>query len=101
MLAYIGVSGAALPVTPGSGIFAIAAATNDSYGGVVPCTTAGLACIPFVVSDPSKGVIANDFNVYGVQLSSAPSNGTVTCIALPGTTAAGICANGTFTYTPN
>ncbi|MBA0087309.1 MAG: Ig-like domain-containing protein, partial [Acidobacteria bacterium Pan2503] len=101
MLAYIGVSGAALPVAPGSGIFAAAAANADQYTGVVPCTTTGVACIPFVVSDPSKGVIANDVNVYGVQLYSAPTSGTVTCSALPGTTVSGICANGTFTYTPN
>jgi hypothetical protein len=99
MLAYIGVSGAALPVAAGSGIFATAATTADTYGGVVPCAT-NATCIPLVVSDPSKGVIANDFNVYGVQLYSAPTSGTVTCSALPGTTASGICGNGTFTYTP-
>jgi len=101
MLAYIGVSGAALPVAAGSGVFAAAAANADTYGGVVPCTTTGVACVPFVVSDPSKGVIANDVNVYGVQLYSAPASGTVTCSALPGTTVEGICGNGTFTYTPN
>jgi hypothetical protein len=100
MLAYIGVSGAALPVAAGSGVFAPAAANADTYAGVVPCPV-GSTCIPFVVSDPSKGVIWNDVNVYGVTLSSAPTSGTVTCSALPGTTVAGICANGTFAYTPN
>ena len=44
--------------------------------------------------------MANDVNVYGVALSSAPTNGTLTCTAVPGNPVAGICANGTFTYTP-
>ena len=46
-------------------------------------------------------MIANDVNVYGVELSSPPTAGTLTCNALPGNPVAGICANGTFTYTPN
>ncbi len=58
------------------------------------------SCIPLVISDPSKGVIANDINVYGVELSTPPTSGTLTCNAVPGNPVAGICANGTFTYTP-
>jgi hypothetical protein len=41
------------------------------------------------VSDPGKGVIANDVNVYGVQLSTPAGAGTVT-----------LYPNGTFTYVP-
>ena len=103
MLAYIGVNGALLPATAGgtSGIFAGAQANPDTYKSVVPCASGATSCTALVVSDPSKGVIANDVNVYGVELSSPPSSGTVSCNALPGSPVAGICANGTFTYTPN
>jgi len=100
MLAYIGVNGAALP-TVGSGIFAAALANPDIYNSIVPCATGAASCIPLVVTDPSKGVIANDVNVYGVELSTAPTGGTLTCNALPSNPIPGICANGTFTYTPN
>jgi hypothetical protein len=93
MLAYIAVNGAGLPAANGSGVFSAAKANTDTYDTLV----AGQV---FSVTDPSKGVIANDVNVYGVNLLTAPTNGTVTCNALPGTSAPGICANGTFTYTP-
>ena len=90
MLAYIGVNnggvaGAGLPAAP---VLAAAVARNDAYNSLAPCTTA--PCIPFNVSDPSKGVIANDTNVYGVTLLTAPTGGTLT-----------LNANGTFTYVPN
>src|SRR5882762_8131160 len=85
MLAYIGINGSALPVTAGSGVFSKAVANPDTYNSLAPCTTA--PCIPLNVSDPSKGVIANDINVYGVTLLTAPANGTLT-----------LNANGTFTY---
>ena len=73
MLAYISVSGAGLPAAP-----ALAAA--DTYNGVISGQT-------LTVSDPAKGVIANDTNVYGV--------------AVVGTVPAGLTfnTNGTFTYT--
>ncbi len=80
MLAYIGVNGSGLPT---AGAIAPAVARADSYNSLVSGQT-------FTVSDPSKGVIANDTNVYGVQLLTAPANGTVT-----------LNANGTFTYTPS
>jgi hypothetical protein len=99
MLAYISVNGGTLPAT-GAGIFAGATVTPDAYP-IVPCTTTGVACVPLVVSDASKGVIANDLNVYGVAVSTGPTGGTLVCNALPGSPVAGICANGTFTYTPN
>jgi Bacterial Ig domain len=102
MLAYISVNnnltlnpGAGLPVAAGTGIFAAAKANNDIYDSVIPCTAA--PCKPLVISDVSKGVIANDVSVYGVQLLTAPTKGTLSCTSL-GT---GLCANGTFTYTPN
>src|SRR5580704_16346620 len=79
MLAYISVNGAGLPTAPA---LAGAVAMPDTYNSLVAGQT-------LAVSDPSKGVIANDKNVYGVQLLTAPSNGTVT-----------LNANGTFTYVP-
>jgi parallel beta-helix repeat protein len=98
MLAYISVNGATLPVGAGSGVLSAAVANPDTYASVIPCSTG--SCIPLVITDPSKGVIANDINVYGVALSAPPTNGTLTCTAVPGNPVAGICANGTFTYTP-
>jgi len=93
MVAYIGVNGAGLPVAAGTGLFAAAMANPDTYNGLAPGQV-------FRVTDPSKGVIANDVNVYGVQLLTAPTSGTLTCNAQPQHPVAGICANGTFTYTP-
>ena len=72
---------------------------------LTPISTTGLAPgQPFTVSDPSRGVIANDVNVYGVTLLTAPGAGTLTCGAMSSVlseTVSGICANGTFTYTPS
>jgi hypothetical protein len=79
MLAYISINGAALP-TPSS--LAPAVARADTYM-VVPGVTLS-------VSDPSKGVLANDTNVFGVAVSTAPGQGTLT-----------LNTNGTFTYVPN
>jgi hypothetical protein len=101
MVAYLGVNGSLLPVSAGTGVFANAKANLDTYASVIPCKSTSTSCTPLVITDPSKGVIANDVNVYGVELSSQPSNGTLTCSAAPGSTVGGICANGTFTYTPN
>jgi hypothetical protein len=85
MLAYIGVNGSVQPTTASTGT---AAAVADGYASIVPCTAT--PCAPVVVSDPGKGVIANDVNVYGVTLLAAPTAGTVT-----------LNRNGTFIYTPN
>jgi hypothetical protein len=84
MLAYIGVNGAGLPAvaafgTGGSG----AVARADTYNSRIPGRSV-------VVSDPAKGVIANDTNVYGVQVLAAPTAGTLT-----------LNRNGTFTYIAN
>jgi hypothetical protein len=94
MLAYIGVNGSGLPVTAGTGVFSAAQANPDTYNSLA----AGQV---FKVSDPSKGVMANDVNVYGVHLLTAPANGALTCEAQFQNPVPGICANGTFTYTPN
>ena len=67
---------------------------DDTYNALV----AGQA---LSVSDTSKGVIANDTNVYGVTLLAVPANGTLTCNAQPQNPTPGICTNGTFTYTPS
>ncbi len=103
MLAYISVNGALLPAAVGgtTGVFAAGQANPDTYNSVIPCLTGAASCIPLVITDPSKGVIANDINVYGVELSTPPAHGSLTCNAVPGSTVAGICANGTFTYTPS
>ncbi len=80
MFGYIGVNGAALPGASGLGT---AVARADTYSSLVP----GKA---LTVTDPAKGVITNDTNVYGVQLLTAPAGGTVV-----------LNPDGTFKYTPN
>jgi hypothetical protein len=76
MLAYIGVNGAALPADPA---FTAAVANPDTYNSVIAGQT-------LTVSDPVKGVIANDVNVYGVHVvGTAPAGLTLN-------------TNGTFTY---
>jgi hypothetical protein len=94
MLAYISVNGGTLPTpTAGSGLFAAAVARADTYNALAPGQMLS-------VTDTSKGVIANDTNVYGVTLLSGPTNGTLSCGAQPQNTVPGLCANGTFIYTP-
>jgi hypothetical protein len=85
MLAYISINGSGLPA---ASAFAPAVARADTYNSIVPCTAA--PCPGLTVSDPGKGVIANDTNVYGVHLLAAPTAGTVT-----------LNPNGTFTYVQN
>ncbi len=82
MLAYISVNGEGLPAAPA---LSAAIAMADTYNSLTPCSAT--PCPAFTVSDPSKGVIANDINVYGVQLLTAPTHGSVT-----------LNANGTFSY---
>ena len=45
--------------------------------------------VTLTVSDPGKGVVANDVNVYGVQVLAPPTSGTLA-----------LYPNGTFTYVP-
>src|SRR5439155_1882179 len=75
MVAYIGVNGSGLPAAPA---FAGAIARPDTYNSVLAGQT-------LTVSDPGKGLIANDTNVFGVQVV-----GTVAGLTLN--------PNGTFTY---
>ncbi len=67
MVAYIGVNGAGMPASPG---FGVPTANPDIYNAVI----AGQA---LDVSDPGKGVIANDVNVFGVRVTVAPTQGTL------------------------
>ncbi len=76
MHAYISVAGAAAPAAQ------TAVAVNDHYY-LIPGQT-------LTVADPSKGVIANDTNVYGVRVLTAPTGGVLT-----------LNADGTFAYVPN
>jgi len=90
MLAYVSVNGAGIPASL-AGLGA-AVANADVYG----CTTTACTSSPLpgviagqtlTVSDPAKGVIANDVNVFGVQVvGTAPSGLTLN-------------ADGTFVYT--
>jgi hypothetical protein len=85
MLAYIGVNSSGVPAVPS---LTAAMARADTYNSIVPCTAA--PCPGLSVSDPGKGVIANDTNVYGVHLLAPPTGGTVT-----------LYPNGTFIYVQN
>ena len=80
MLAYIGVNSAVAPAATGLGA---ATARADTYNSLVAGHT-------LTVADASRGLIANDTNVYGVHLLTQATNGIV-----------GLNADGTFTYTPN
>ncbi|HXJ90059.1 MAG TPA: hypothetical protein VMS18_24820 [Candidatus Binatia bacterium] len=77
MIAYLGINNGALPTAPA---FSAAVANPDTYNSVVSGKT-------LTVSDPAKGVIANDVNVMGVKIV--------------GTAPAGLTLNldGTFVYT--
>ncbi len=79
MLAYISVNGAGLPVAANSGVLAVKA-NADTYSAVIPGKT-------LTISDPTKGVLANDVNVYNVSATTLPTKGTLT-----------LNPNGTFTY---
>jgi hypothetical protein len=78
MLAYIGVNTAA--ALPSAAALTAAIANPDTYDSVIPGQT-------LTVSDPGKGVIANDVNVFGVQVQGTPPTGLT------------LYPNGTFTYT--
>jgi len=80
MLAYVSINSAGLPSSPALGA---AVARPDTYNSVIAGQTV-------TVSDPAKGVIANDTNVFGVHVLTAPTGGTLT-----------LNTNGTFTYVAN
>jgi hypothetical protein len=87
MLAYISVNGSAAPAFS-SAVTAAPVANPDTYSSLLPCSA--LPCPAFIVSDPSKGLVANDINVTGVAVKTAPTHGTLT-----------LNPNGTFTYVPS
>jgi len=93
MLAYLSVNGSALPSSPALGT---AIAMADTYDSLIAGQT-------LTVSDPSKGVIANDTNVYGVHVVGTVAgltlnpNGTFTYLGAP--TSFTYCANGSVTGT--
>ncbi len=93
MLAYISVNGSLLPA---AAPLAAAVARADTYASVVTGVT-------LTVSDPSKGVLANDTNVYGVKIvGTAPAGLTLnedgTFVYTAGTpTSFTYCGNGTLT----
>jgi hypothetical protein len=76
MIAYLGINNGSLPTSPA---FAAAAAAADTYNSLLAGKT-------LTVSDPAKGVIANDVNVLGVKVVGS----------VPGLT---LNVDGTFAYT--
>ncbi len=100
MLAYLGINGTGVPAAAG---FGAAVARADAYNALVPCPAS--PCQALMVTDPAKGVIANDTNVRGVQLLAPPTGGSVDLrpdgtfiyVPSPGTSADSFsyCANGT------
>jgi len=94
MSAYISVNGAGLPSVPGFSV--VATAAPDVYNAVIAGHT-------LVVSDPAKGVISNDSNIYGVQVVAGSvtggtltlkTNGTFTFVATAGSGSFQYCGNG-------
>jgi hypothetical protein len=80
MLAFVSINGNAAAA---ASTFGAVVARNDSYPSLV-------TGVSLTVSDPSKGLLANDTNVYGVTLLAPPANGTLLTLN----------KNGTFTYVP-
>jgi hypothetical protein len=93
MLAYISVNGAGLPNVP---VFtAIPTANADSYNSVI-------SGHEFTVSDPAKGVIANDVNISGVQVVPGSVTGGTLSLNTDGTfTFAATAGSGGFRYCGN
>ena len=84
MLAYISINGSSIP--SGAGGIGVAVANADTYNAVA-CQSSG--CNTLNVSDVSKGLIANDTNVFGVKVFTQPTSGALS-----------LNSNGTFSYTP-
>jgi hypothetical protein len=91
MLAYISVNGAGLPSAP---VLGAAVASPDTYNSVISGQT-------LTISDPSKGVIANDVNISGVKVVGPVTGGTLTLNTNGTFTFAATAASGSFTYCGN
>jgi hypothetical protein len=92
MLAYIGIDGGG---TPASAALAGAKANPDTYNSVIAGQT-------LTVSDPAKGVIANDVNISGVQVVPGSVIGGTLTLNTNGTfTFAASAASGSFQYCGN
>ena len=91
MLAYIGVNGGSAPSTAAT---VPAVAVSDEYDAVLSGQT-------ITVADPSKGLIANDTNVYGVSVANTLCSGTPPATPTASCSPAGgmlnLNKNGTFT----
>jgi hypothetical protein len=98
MLAYIGIDGKNPPIATGSTATPVAAAANPDSYSLAPGVT-------LTVSDPGRGVIANDRGVFTVEVLAPPTNGTVllnpngTFVYYP--TAGSTATSDTFTYCAN
>jgi hypothetical protein len=82
MFAYIGVNGNGVPT--GVAALAGAKANPDTYKIVCPTSS---VCNKLTISDVGHGVVANDFNIYGVRVTTAPGHGLLS-----------LNADGTFTF---
>ena len=92
MLAYISVNGSALPSAP---VLGGAVANADTYPSVINGQT-------LTVSDPSKGVIANDINISGVKVVTGSVTGGTLTLNTNGTfTFAATATSGSFQYCGN
>jgi hypothetical protein len=92
MLAYVGINGASVPA---ASVLGTSAANADSYNSVISGKT-------FTVSDPSKGVIANDVNISGVQVVAGSVVGGTLTLNSDGTFSfAATAASGSFQYCGN
>ena len=92
MLAYISVNSAGLPGAPS---LESAVAHPETYNSVISGHT-------LTVSDPAKGVIANDVNIYGVQVVPGSVTGGTLNLNTDGTfTFAATAASGGFQYCGN
>src|ERR1700694_3015974 len=95
MLAYIGFNGSGLPGGAAALAGISAVANPDAYNSVIAGQT-------LTVSDPIKGVIANDVNIYGVQVVAGSVTGGTLTLNTNGTfTFVASAASGSFKYCGN
>ena len=91
MLAYLGVNGSGAPAAAS---FGAAAANPDTYNSLISGQT-------LVISDPAKGVLANDVNVTGAKVAGAVTGGTLTLNSNGTFSFAATAGTGSFTYCGN